>query len=734
LETQYWDAAVDEDGRFRISGLIQNCKYSMRASIPDQRLTRFVKEFESPALGETLDLGEFTPEDKFRFMPVSSTNGLDANNAMPCIVKGRITNSKGEPAVGALVAVLGAVDDGDGKFTQSTLAESKTNANGEYDLAIRNVIAFTKSNIKSHVIARTQDSALTWKKIDLEFNESKTDLQLRPQQLTQVRMVDIEGKAAANVRLDWGAIESVDPSLVSDNSLRLYDTKRLPDAIPSLTTDGGGMLTIPHIPTDHGVSLRVLGNERFAPQFVSLNTGESEERPKNDGTYRGLIKNMKSGEVGTIPLAPAQFFEGVVLLGDSDKPAANARIGMWASQQAPIGSMISIFDQTDAQGRFRLNPYPGVRFGINAYPPNGSAYHPRQLENLKWESGDASKKIIVRLPQAVLAQGSVIDAKTGKPLSGVSVQYHPDSIHNTMINEDVVTGWNAIQKSDTDGKFRITVFPGPGTLLFHAASDSNYILHEMGEREMDGSSGTGRRNYAHMFQKIDPPKPESSASDLKGTMEPLTIKLQSGGTVTAKLVDGNGTIIEQAFVVSRLKITHNPPWWRGSSVHAYNGIAELKGLRQGEKYPVFIVDSGLKLGASAMIGLHDPWPTIELNPCGSAKARFLDPNGKPIPADVGIGLQIVVTPGAPKNDMKAWRRGETIADEDFYSNIAQAAQDRYRKSVTNANGEVFYPALIPGATYRIAISNKDDQIKLYEFVAQSGIEHDMGDIVIDEPL
>ena len=229
---------------------------------------------------------------------------------------------------------------------------------------------------------------------------------------------------------------------------------------------------------------------------------------------------MKPGEIGTISIAPAQFFEGDLLLGNTNEPAANTKIRMGASQQTTeMGSSVWVESRTDEKGHFRINPYPGVRFGIIANPPDGAPYHTRQIEGLKWESGDASKKIVIRLDPAVQATGTVVDAETGNPLAGVSVQYKPDSIHNTTVTQNAVTGWQNIQKTDTDGAFRITVFSGPGTLLFHAATDSNYVLQESSSGELEGGTRSGERHYAHMFQKINPPALVANASIIKSRIQ-----------------------------------------------------------------------------------------------------------------------------------------------------------------------------------------------------------------------
>jgi hypothetical protein len=87
-------------------------------------------------------------------------------------------------------------------------------------------------------------------------------------------------------------------------------------------------------------------------QQLWLNSDEPEERPANDGTYRPIMKKVPPGKIVSIPLAPATIFEGVVLLGDTDMPAANSVVKMWASQQEFGGSMLWMDGKTDDRGRF----------------------------------------------------------------------------------------------------------------------------------------------------------------------------------------------------------------------------------------------------------------------------------------------------------------------------------------------------------------------------------------------
>ena len=488
----------------------------------------------------------------------------------------------------------------------------------------------------------------------------------------------------------------------------------------SFKTDDQGLLKLMNFKPRERVILKIAGTEKFAPQTLILNSGMPEVRGKHDGTYRPIIKNIKPGEVRTVVLAPAQFFEGRVLLGDSGKPAANARITMWASQQERGGSMVSIEGQTDHAGRFRLNPRPGVRFGIIAYPPEGAPYQPQELKDIRWTTGAESNNIEIKLNKVVLAQGTILDAETGKPLRGASVQYYPDRANNKNLADKMITGWQGIKRTDAAGKFSIPVLPGPGTLLVHAA-ERNYILQEMDSEELNAGRPGGTRTYAHAFQKINPVIGEM--------LEPIKIKLQSGATVAGTLIDEKGTpITNRTYVISRLKIQPSSPEWRGFPDEAINGKFELHGLREGEEYPVFFLDPHNRLGAKAIISTQNPSPKIVLKPCGSANARFVDPDGKPIADQMLVGLYLVVTPGKPKYDWKAIQRGEILANEGLVANIDRVNYRLSSTYTTNTKGEMAFPALIPGAIYRnVTIVDGHPNIT-HEFILQPGERYEMGDI------
>jgi beta-lactamase regulating signal transducer with metallopeptidase domain len=632
-------------------------------------------------------------------------------------VKGRIETANGEPVGGAFVAVIGTNTSRDYKL--QTLAEGVADAVGRYELTISGVTMRSHRDVR--VIARADKMALAWQRIDLNLAESRIDLMLIPERLTLVRLVDAQGKPATNVEVELTGLSPTKSKGDDLTGLSVWHIKpQLKNALPRPTCDAG-LLTVPGIPPDFGVCLELIPSERFARQFLILNSGQPEERPANDGTYRGIVKNLMPGQIATIPLAPATIFEGVVLLGDTDRPAANARIRISAGDMKG-GSMCGFEGTTDARGRFRLNPYAGVRFDIEAYPPTGAPYFPRRIEDLQRKPAGESKSLEIRLPAAMLASGTVIDAESGAPLVGASVQYYAQTENNKNASDDIVTGWQNMERTDDQGRYKITVPPGPGTLLVHAAAAASYVLQEKSEREIDAGKPGGRRHYAHAFQSIAPLAPNEKGKPSDFAVNP--IKLQPGSAVVVKLVDGDGKTIEQNIAISKLKVIPHSPFFRGYGRVESGSSVEFRGLEKEKQYTVHFLDPIRRLGATATISAKDPYPTVTLKPCASAKVRILQPNAQPVPVGSQMSMFIVVTPG--ESNFGPDNHANPSADEDFVDNFDRT--NYAEKLATDKNGVLSLPALISGATYRIYDELNRKAVVAKEFVAEAGKLHDLGDI------
>jgi hypothetical protein len=601
------------------------------------------------------------------------------------------------------------------------LTEGTTDQEGQYRLSLQGVSSKTHAYVM--LIARKEGMGLAWQQRDLDTPAGDAPLKLVAEEPIRVKLLDAEGKPAAGVRLTIGAILERHEGGFSTQGVGYSNEKKMPDAWPApVTADDQGRLVLHGVPAGHGVYLQVEGSDRFAPQSIALNTGALEERGERDGTYRGLIKNVKPGEEAVLSLAAAQPFEGVVRYEDTGEVAPHARITIWASDQEPFGSMVTLAGKADDKGHYRIHPNPGIRFGVTAYPPDGTPYLARQTaqkNGIRWEAGDKVKQVDLKLPRGVLLKGKIVEKGTETPVAGVSVQYRPESQNNRNVAEDILTGWQALQISDKNGEFSIVVLPGPGRLLAHSAV-GNYAFQQTSQLELDFGKTGGPRSYAHAIVKLDP---EAGAEPMD-----LKLELQPGGTATGRMVDDRGEPIQQALLVSRLNVSSLELSWRGHCEPVLGGNFEISGLAKDVEYPVYFLEAKRQLGATEIIKAGDEERTVVLKPCGKAKLRVVNGKGEPV---VGheVTLHMVVTPGPSRYDSEAMKRGELSADADFISNVDRTNYADSRKS--DKDGNLVLPALIPGATYRI-FALRDRRLTVdEEFQVKANETLDLGDLVIE---
>ena len=221
--------------------------------------------------------------------------------------------------------------------------------------------------------------------------------------------------------------------------------------------------------------------------------------------------------------------------------------------------------------------------------------------------------------------------------------------------------------------------------------------------------------------------------------------LRRGTTVKGRVLGPDGQPVREAWMLSRVLLLPQPwPWrhyWGGFHGDVRNGRCELHGLAQGTEVPVFFLDPRNQLGATAIFSVKaakDGPITVRLRPCGLAMARLVDPSGKPIAGyrDPFL-ISMVVTPGPDRSSRAEADKGLLAADQDYLSRIDP---ERYADLVSDDQGRITFPALIPGATYRVRDDSADENddrtppARLRkEFVARSGEAIELGDILIEKP-
>jgi beta-lactamase regulating signal transducer with metallopeptidase domain len=720
---------VDKNGRFRLDGLIPGWSYYAHASAPrpyqgqtiDIVIGTVLTGVEVKA-GENKDLGDIVVVD---MSGAGSANEAEKVSAAPPAeaktVRGRVTRG-GKPASGAYLAVVArstaTVRGGDfSSFKTAMLAEATADEKGEYVLHLAGVSQ--KTHNYANLIARQDDSAIAWRQLNLDQPQTEAAIELSDEEPIRGKLIDLEGQPAAGVQMSIVSVIEP-PKNGAGGSGAGYRGSKAPAAwLAPVASDEQGEFVIHGVGASHGVMLEVAGDGRFAQQDIVLNAGWPEERGERDRTYRPLVKNAKPGEEAVLTLAPAQVFEGVVKYGDTNEPVPGARLTIWASQQE-FGSMMSVAGQADDKGHYRITPKPGIRFGLTAYPPGKVPYLAGTTpldQAIRWEGGERVKQVDLTLPRGVLVRGKVVEAASDVPVVGAAIQYLPETSNNRNTSDAILTGWQAIELTDKEGRFALAVLPGPGRLLI-SGPQGKYVLQEIGDRELSQGQPGGTRNYFHSITKLDP---EAGQEPLE-----LKIELRPGATVTGRVVDEQGQAIEEMLVLSRLDISPSSPHWRAYGTPTLGGRFELSGLATGVDYPVYFLDAKRQLGATQIVKAGDSELTVVLKPCGGATLRALDSKGEPVRNFANV--QMVVTPGAMRYDLDALNRGEFAADADFVANV-----DRTNNSLrSDDEGRFKLPALIPGATYQAYGLLNEKWRVVKEFQVETNEMLDLGDLVVQD--
>lgn len=712
---------VDKEGRFRIDGLAPDWKYHAHASAPRTfkgSVTDLV--IGSPlsdvtvAPGEAKDLGDLAASSRNDTLTGSVQANVATLTLNPILkLSGAVLDANDRPVANANVAVV-AQEVASRKGV--ILAEVTTNPDGKFRLEFNHVPPQTHSF--PHLIARKEGAALAWEKISLDAGEANVVLKLAPELVLRGRLVDIDGQSVVGAEPSVRAVvERVEGEKLPSLGVG-YQGEIMPRSWPVVTkTDEQGRFAIHGIPSHCGVYLEIAGNERYAHQDILLNSGTPEQRGERDGTYRALVKNVKPEEEALLPLAPAQIFEGTVRFADTGEPAPHARLSVWASQQQ-FGSMVSVETKTDGQGRYRIHPKPGIRFGVIAHAPSGTPYLASKTpfgKSIEWNAGDRVRNVDVALRRGVLVRGRVTAAGSNSPIANASVQYIPEEQNNLHVKDDILTGWQAIERSDEDGKFAIAVLPGPGRLLVHGLGNQ-FILTEIGASELRSGKPGGTRNYANAILKIEP----------KVDAEPLEIdvSLRPGESITGTLVDERDAKIAEALVISGFNISPTSLTWRGHTFPTLGGRFQFQGLEPGKPYPVYVLDAKNRLGATLAVEAGMNPPTVVLRPCGEASARFVDLEGKPLKGHRPL-IKMVFRPGVDETNFDEQKLGALAADSDFVGNIDQI--NYWPGLAADADGRIKLPALIPGATYRLLIAKNGRPFIAKEFTVESGQTLDLGE-------
>jgi hypothetical protein len=487
--------------------------------------------------------------------------------------------------------------------------------------------------------------------------------------------------------------------------------KGLPPWPATTTTDARGRFTLRGLGGDWGGTIQTRDG-RFARQ-------DFEFEPSKGKADKPL----------TCALAPAQILEGTVLYGDTGKPVPHARLHIM-SMPVPLPGGLRIQEmegKADVNGRFRIAPYAGAHFMVIALPPAGTPYLLHSKE-VRWPKADVAKQEVkLSLPRGILVRGRITEKPSGKPVAGASVSFVQNRVNNPFYRPDASTFWDEAQQigvSGKDGSFQLPVLPGPGHLLV-CGPTPDYVKVETSRKKVEDPRINADRRY--YLDAVVPLKLKPQPGPHK-----VAITLRRGVTLTGKVLNPGGKPVAHAQMMCRTyfprEFSHNN--MANNAKEVKDGRFELPGCDPDKPTEVFFLDAAHKIGAVVKLSakeLRGQPATVRLQPCGTARARLVDANGKPL-ANVRIHVDVVITPGIPWTE--TIRQKGMIAEIAFLSSLDRKSYENLR---TDAKGRVALPTLIWGATHALYVSPRGfGLIYLKSFKVETAKTLDLGDLAFKE--
>ncbi len=621
---------------------------------------------------------------------------------------GSVLDPAGKPMAGVPVELVGrrrgpAVARNEWRAPYALLGRGTTGADGRFrfDAARTSRVGF----LQVQAVAAAPGYGLAWAGPNPDADKPTGEIRLRAEVPIHGKLIDWNGAPAADVELIVKSLTRHDPSR-GDDWMGAFPGEEIHNWPRAVKTGSDGRFTLAGIGRDMTVYLDIR-DQRFAGQTIQVDTTDPDR-----------LKDLRH------VLQPPTIVEGRALAADTGAPIPHAIVSVGSSINPFWGGGGHRFP-ADQTGRFTASVSPGQYYSISAHPPEGQPYLSPD-RRFEWNKGAVKTTMDIKLPRGVLLRGKVVEHGTGRPLAGASVQFHANPR-----TDDIISGWQAIVDSKSDGSFQIAVPPGKGHLLVFGPTP-DYVLEEIGRAELWYGRRGGDRYYAHDIITYDV-KIEDSPPELVAELRP-------GKTVRGRVVAPDGQPVESAAIISRLEVEDAHPTARNApSIFARDGRFELHGLDPEQTVHVMFFDAINEWGTTVDLSGKQAGEDllIELKPNGRARARFVGPDGRPIAGyELGFNFELIITPGPPRNSRRKEDRGKLAADAGDMVNMDQRHYLNFPPA--DSDGRLTLPNLIPGALYRIIdpsttdVPDKGVQARK-DFTVKPGEELDLGDVLIEKP-
>jgi protocatechuate 3,4-dioxygenase beta subunit len=510
------------------------------------------------------------------------------------------------------------------------------------------------------------------------------------------RLLDLEGRALANVMVSIEDIDNPDPALLDQafeqNSKDVfYQALNAHRAWTSMTRDQWQAL-VPSVKTneDGEFSLRGLGRDQMATVTFSREgvaaerlfiLGKEMETKHLPHIRPGGAMDVYVGTRFTHTVGPAVPVSGVVTEFQSGKPIAGAAVfverlfGRDATMKGPGKLRLwtnHIRTVTDDQGRYRLVGIPaGEAHVLNVIAPKSEPWLIAQ-QVFSLDPDQTSAKVNVQVFRGIWLEGRVTDAATGEPVPGhvdyLALQKNPNIPQKFGLHDD----WQMDRfPIDESGHYRVAGLPGPGVLLVRSFGKRVYPRC-VGAEKVDGyepgrsylpttPTGMPLENW-HRIEPIDPPVDAASHT--------LDLTLSAGTSPVGRVLGPGGA-----------------------------PVANVEALGQEEKGGFFSDVAGGKF----TVFNYDPAVPRDLffKANGNSLVGHLHLEGAP-PAELVVTLQPAVTVHGRLIETET---GDEAVGYDVHCDSSKKGKFRIDGVITDKNGRFEIKGLLAGNVFKMDASN-----------------------------
>jgi hypothetical protein len=650
-------------------------------------------------------------------------------------VTGRVLDPSGKPVPDAAVMVIVRSKYASRPLLQSTAAgamsahEGRCDGSGRYRIEMPRTTSARQYGLT--LTAMAPGYGIGWTDLDPNADPPVADVALRPELIVRGRMFDVKGQLAQGValRIDllYPVVRGTISMPVARPDIDEVHRRDFPAWPGPATSDDQGRFALRGLNRD--LLCRFLVDDpRFAIPFTMIQTAEKVEA-RQPVPLLATIKVDPGPDPKPLAIAlqPARTVVGRVTYADTGQPVRHALVASGGPS----------YSEADAEGRFRVSTAQARidRFGVRAQSPDGAPYL-WTFKQGEWPKGAIEQSVDLALPRGVVVRGKITEEGTGRPIAGAVVRvtsYPSPGGPPPAMSVPGVTG--------PDGTYRVAAPPGPGHLVVQGPDD-DYVLHEFGGDGLMYVARPGRRRlYAHAYRAVDL-KPG-------GPDHEVDLTLRRGTALHGRAVGPDGQSVRDAWVCSRLMLRTQPDGgWKTlilpqdhSRSPVRDGRFVLHGLdpNTAVEVPAFFLDPERKLGATARFSGRSAASgpvTVRLEPCATALARLVTADGQSLNLyDARALASMVITPGPPLQGVRA-KDGPLFAED---AGVVQLDPVNYSNLDfrSDPQGRLTFPALIPGATYRIVditpIFDGGEPAIRREFTLQAGETVDLGDILIAKP-